>query len=300
VSEPDWRPTLDDAEWRRVDANYRDLLGERGYEHFAFVPFMAKHSPEAFMRYRLWVDTVTQGAGLDNGLPNPPYISLIIGHFYTVIRYPAGIYGDLAVARAGGAKKAEVADILAMAWLHSGPFGVNTAAQVGRDLMDDWDDADDAEGAGGMVWPDGWTVDHDAFRCGVDFTVPPAEEALAAEARSIEEWYLRVQGEVPDHIGFLARQYPLGLRAYRARWETSMVNSLPKQMVALCQLHLAASWRDPDSVRRTLHMCRVLDVSRDHVVQILTLAQFYLGDLGMDAGIRGAEELLEKWWSPRG
>lgn len=294
MTELDWRPSMDAAERRRIDVNYRELLGERGYEHFAFVPFMADLRPAALMRYRLWVDTVTHGVGLDSGLPNPPYICLVMGHFYTVLRYPAGIYGDLAVARTGGAQKAEVADLIAMAWLHSGPFGVNTVAQVGHEFMDEWEDGDEGSG---MVWPDGWQVDHDVLRCGVDFDRPPDPGEVDKENRLIEEWYLSVQGEVPSHVGFLARQYPLALRAYRARWETSMVNRLPKQLVALCQMHLAASWREPDSLRRTLHMCKELEVSRDHVVQVLTLAQFYLGDIGMDAGISGAEDLIERWWS---
>jgi hypothetical protein len=254
---------------------------------------MASLRPDALMRYRLWVDVVTHGVGLADGLPNPPYICLVMGHFYTVLRYPAGIYGDLAVARAGGATKREVGDILALAWLHAGPFGVNTAAQVGQEFMDEWTSDD---GGPGMTWPKGWDVVPDGFRCGVDFeAVRPAAEAMPAGIEVIRSWYLEVQGEVPDHVEFLARHYPLALLAYRARYETSMTGALPAQMIALCQLHLAASWRETAALRRALRMCRHFGVARDHVIQIVTLAQFYLGDVGMDSALTGVDEELETW-----
>lgn len=289
----DWRREMAPAEWDRIAANYRELLGETGYGHFEFVPFMAQLQPEALMRYRLWVDVVTNGVGFANGLPNPPYISLIIGHFYTVLRYPAGIYGDLAVARTGGATKTEVADIIKLAWLHSGPFGVNTVAQVARDFFADW--TSDA-GSSGMTWPANWIVQPDAFECGVDFESPAGSNDLpAGEISKIEEWHERVEGEVPAHVRFLAKEFPLALRAYRARVETSTRGTLPPQMIALCRLHLAASWGQSDAGRRALHMCRHFQVEREHVIQVLTLSQLYLGDTGMDAAIAGVEAELAKY-----
>jgi alkylhydroperoxidase/carboxymuconolactone decarboxylase family protein YurZ len=104
-----------------------------------------------------------------------------------------------------------------------------------------------------------------------------------------------VQGEVPAYVPFLATHYPLALKAFRARYETSMDGALPKQFIALCQLHLAACWRQPDAVRRTLHMSKHFGVTKNQAVQILTLAMLYLGDVAIDAALADVTDIIDAW-----
>ena len=113
--------------------------------------------------------------------------------------------------------------------------------------MQGWDpERDDGPG---IPWPDGWTVDPDAFRCGIDFSnATDTNEISDGDLAMIEDWHRRVQGDVPAYVGFLAAHYPLALKAFRARYETSMDGSLPKQYIALCQIQLSPARMD---VRRS-------------------------------------------------
>jgi hypothetical protein len=179
-----------------------------------------------------------------------------------------------------------------MAFLHSGPYGMNTSAAAAAEYLETWDDS----GAPGLTWPEGWAVDPEAFRCGIDFQrVEGATDVSPEHIAKIEEWHRTVQGEVPGYVRFLARHYPLALLAFRARYETSMTGTLPKQFIALCQVHLAACWVRPDALRRALHMARTFGVAKDHVVQILALAMLYLGDVRTDAALEGVDQMLVAW-----
>jgi hypothetical protein len=289
----DWSTQLTQSEWESIKGQYDALLGPGEVEElFRFVPFMHAVRPDALKRYRLWVNAVTQGIGLDDSMPNPPVASLVSGHFYATLPYPQGVAGDLFVAKHVGGTKQEVSDILAMAFLHAGPFGMNTTAAAVDEHMRTWDDS----GAQGLTWPEGWSVDPEAFRCGIDFEqAGDVNEISPDDLAKLEEWHLMVQGEVPAYVGFLAKHYPLALKAFRARYETSMTGTLPQEFVALCQVHLAACRVRPDALRRALHMARHFGVAKDHVVQILNLSMLYLGDIGMDAAIQGVDEILDAW-----
>jgi hypothetical protein len=289
-----WSTVLTEPEWQQVRDQYDRLLGPGELEElFRFVPFLHDVRPDALKRYRLFVDTVTQGIGLENPMPNPPVASLVSGHFYTTLPYPEGVAGDLFVARQFGGKRQEVADILTLAFLHSGPFGMNTSARAADPYLRSWDPADDGPG---IRWPDGWSVDPGAFRCGIDFSrMDDTNEILPSDLERIVEWHRRVQGAVPQYVPFLAKHYPLALKTFRARYETSMEGTLPKQFIALCHVHLAACWNRPDALSRALHMAKHFDVEKDQVVQILTLSMLYLGDIATDAAIGGLDGVLAEW-----
>jgi hypothetical protein len=294
TTESAWSTNLSDAEWRRVRQQYDDLLGPGELDElFRFVPFMREIRPDALKRYRLCVDTATQGTGLADGMPNPPVASLVSGHFYATLPYPEGVLGDLSVARQIGGTKQEVADIMALAFLHSGPCGMNATAKACDARMREWDS--DA-GETGVQWPDGWTVDSGAFRCGIDFDRDVESSGLSAEELNmIEAWHLRVQGEVPAYVTFLGKWHPLALRAFRARYETSTAGWLPKEFIALCHVHLAACWTRADALRRTLRMAKYFGVKKDQAVQILSLSMLYLGDIAMDGALEGVDEILDSW-----
>lgn len=290
----DWSTECSDEEWQGLEATYERLLGPGGLDAlFKFIPFMHDVRPDTLKRYRLDVDVVTQGVGLEDGMPNPPVCSMVAGHFYTTLPYSYGIEADLFVAKRYGGKKQEVADILGLAWLHAGMHGINVASRVSEPLMAAWGPEDDGPG---LPWPEEWDVDPGAFRCGIDFRDgDERNEITDAELELLRDWHLRVQGEVPHYVDLFARHYPLALKAFRARYETSTDGTLPKQFIALCFAQLSAHWKDAASLRRSLHMARHFGVKKDHAVQILAYSQLYLGDLGMDAALAGVDDLLDRW-----
>jgi hypothetical protein len=288
-----WDTHLTSQEWEAYLESYRGTQGIGNVDLVGFVPFMHHLHPESLKRYRLWFDTVGSGEGLDDALPRSPVVSMILAHHHVVVRHGDGILAEIIAARSEGASRREVADLLALAWLHSGPFGMNVAAGVSDTYMRLWDAGPEATG---VAWPEGWAPDPDAFRCGIDFATigdePPP--AAADQAALVEAWYRRVEGEVPRWVKFMSKHYPLALMAFRARYETSTTGTLPAQMIALCQVHLSASWTRPEALRRALHMARYFGVAKAHVVQVLALAQLYLGDIGMDAAIDGADDALSE------
>jgi hypothetical protein len=289
-----WSSVLTESEWQQVRQGYDRLLGPGQVDElFRFVPFLHEFRPDALKRYRLFIDTATQGVGFERGLPNPPVASLVSGHFYATLPYPEGVAGDLFVAKLVGGTKQEVADVLTLAFLHAGPFGMNTSVGAVYEHMRHWDAADEGPG---IPWPDGWVADPEAFRCGIDFsTVDDTNEIHGADLGKIEAWHTRVQGSIPVYVPFLAKHYPLALKAFRARYETSMEGTLPKQFIALCQVHLAACWNHRDALRRSLHMARYFGVEKDQVVQIVALSMLYLGDIGTDRTVDGLDGVLEEW-----
>jgi len=288
----DWSTESTEADYEAIVGHY-NYLGGSVMSRFRFVPVMQSVRPDALKRYRLIVNSVTDGVGLRDPLPNPPYISFIIAQFYCTLPYPQGFIADLEAARKQGAKKSEVADMMALGWLHAGPFGMNVVCTAAEDYLNAWDAND---GAPGLTWPKGWSVDRSVFECGIDFTNQTDENEISAEdLAKIEAWHLKWEGEVPTYVSFLAKHYPLALRTFRARYENAMGGNLPKELYALCKVHLSASWMKQDALRRALHMARRLGVSKDHVVQLLTLVQQYRGDIAMDSAIAGADEILSEW-----
>jgi alkylhydroperoxidase/carboxymuconolactone decarboxylase family protein YurZ len=289
-----WGTSVTPDEWAAIREGYDRLMGPgRLDDIFQFVPFMYRIRPDALKRYRLFVDTVTQGRGLEDGMPNPPVASLVSGHFYVTLPYPDGVLGDLFVASRINGTKQEVADILALSFLHSGPFGMNVIAHECQADLDRWVEGDNATG---ITWPEGWNIDASAFQCGIDFEAVVDDTDLSGrEYDLIEAWHLKVQGEVPAYVTFLGAHFPRALRAFRARYETSTGGQLPRQFIALCHVHLSACWGQTGSLRRSLRMARHFGVSKDHAVQIMALAMLYLGDVAMDSAVTDANEILADW-----
>jgi len=289
----DWGTEFPQSEYDNLVKQYGAFGGSEVMNRFRFVPFMYQLRPDALKRYRLWVNAVTGGVGLDDSLPNPPYVSIVMACFYITLPYAQGIIAEIACARKFGARKQEIADLLALGWIHSGPYGVNTIAEVAGPYMEAWEEND---GAPGVTWPEGWSVEPDVFRCGIDFSQGSDENHISpAELAKIKAWHRKWEGEVPKYVPFLAKHYPLALRALRARYENALMGSLPKQLIALCRVVLSAAWMRPDALRRSVYLAKQVGVSKDHVVQILVLAQLYIGDVGMDGAIDGMGTVLDRW-----
>ena len=304
----DWSPEFSLEDFEQLSADYaaystpgRFEIAEpapepRGAEQFRFASLMFDSRPDVLKRYRLHMNSMLMGADLEQPLPaKSPIFTLLWGHYYITQAYDEGTIADLLAARARGATKGEVAHLLALGWFHGGNIGMNNTARLADAWMRAWDPDD---GAPGLVWPDGWTVDPEVFRCGVDFSQPPDGEPLpAAELAAIEGWHRRWEGEVPAFVGFLGRYFPTALRTYRARYETAMEGAFPSQMVALIQVHFASVSAAPDALRRSLHLAKTVGITRDQAVQVIAFTQLYLSHIGMDTSVRGIEDVLERWGS---
>ena len=252
---------------------------------------MFEARPALLKRYRLWTNAQLKGADLEQPLPaTSPIFTIVSGHYYVVEGYDEGIVADILAMRARGARKAEVAHMLVLGWFHGGNIGINRTARLADAYMRAWDPDD---GAPGLVWPDGWTVDPEIFRCGVDFEL--GEPLRPAELEAIEAWHRRWEGEVPAFVGFLGRYFPTALRTYRARFEAATEGALPAQMIALVQIDVAAKRRHSAAVRRALHLAKGLGITRDQAVQLVAYAMRYVSHVGIDPAIAGSESSIASW-----
>ena len=151
------------------------------------------------------------------------------------------------------------------------------------------------DGAPGMEWPEGWRSDPSVFRCGIDF-LDVDEGRLDDEVELIREWHRRWQGEVPVYVDFYGRNWPLLLRAFRARYETATDGPLPCQLVVLLELDVALKRTHTSGARRLLRMAKTLGVTKDQVVQEVAFAQRLLGDDGIDETLLpGIADLVDAW-----
>lgn len=286
----DWTTAYTDDEYWALVKQY-EIAADR-IDLFAFAPFMYRLRPDALKRYRLFVNGVTQAVELPGGLPGFPYIQFMMLPFYAALGYEKGLLAEVKLARRLGASKAEVADILAVAWIHAGPNGQNHVASALDEFMNAW--VEENGDRSGLRWPADWSIDESAFLSGVEFG--PDTHKDQANVGAIMDWYRRVEGDVPPFVAILGEHYPLALTVFRARYENAMQSKvLPPQIVALSQLYLAASSANQDALRRTLHMTRHFGVARDHVVQALAQALTYQGDLFSNPGLSQVADSIRTW-----
>jgi hypothetical protein len=293
----DWSANrFSEAEMARMKGWYADTHGEENLDLVKFLEFWAELRPEALKAYRRCIETVVGPDGFESGLGGCSVFNML--HTYTILAYPQGVVYEIISARSRGATKAEVTDVLSLAWLHSGTVGMNTAATVASDYMLRWDPEESTPGtapaAKGMAYPAGWASDPDAFRSGIDLT--DVNTMTDAELKLLEDWHLRVQGVVPEYVSFLARHYPVALKVFRYRYEsviTQMV--LPKQMIAIMFLHTAAVRQQPDAVRRAAMMAKQFGVTKGQALHCLATDHRYLGDLFVEPAIKSVADMFEDW-----
>jgi hypothetical protein len=289
-TDQDWSTdSFSEAELARMKEWYVETHGESNLDLVKFVEFMGELRPEALKAYRRCVEMTVGPGGPANGLGAASVFMPL--HTYAVLCYSQGSLYEIISARGRGATKAEVVDVLSIAWLHSGSQGINIVAGIAHDYMHEWDAT---EPAGGLPFPDGWARDSEAFRSGLDFN--DMTTITQDEFRALKDWHQRVQGEVPAYVSFLGEHYPDALKVMRARYEGVMNQcSLPKQMIALLFLHTAGARRNPTAVRRAAVMAKEFGVTRGQVLHALTHVHRLLGDLFGDAAFESIHDLFDDW-----
>jgi hypothetical protein len=288
----DWSVEFTSDEWEKLAAKYSNGHGLGDMRFVPFIPMFYKLRPDALKRYKLYGATVEHGVGLSR--PMNTIIPLAM-HHYILDRYPLGYHYTLVATRRMGISKAEISDIFALAFFHGGAPPANALAEAVDHEIGLWaPDWEPNAQAPGFPWPEGWEVDAEAFACGIDFIKPHDNDLSPSDLDLIEDWHRKVEGDVPAFVRFAAKNNPLQLLAFRARFEQTMQGHLPKQYIALARLELAGFRRDSNMLRRAIHMARHFSVPRDQVVQALGHLQMH-GDIGMDTTMETAAAILEEW-----
>jgi hypothetical protein len=281
----DWSTeTLTSDEARNLLAWYSAAHVRDGVELSRMPTFLIEHNPAGFKQYRRFIREIDRAC---NGvaLPDAAHLLLFL-YTYAALGYERGILYCTISARQLGASVGEALDTLRLAAVAAGPLGLDAAGGI-TEYLRDWRSEGDGRG---LDWPEGWAPRPDAFSTGLDLGSP---ELAPAELARIEEWCRSFYGEV--NVKTLATLHPTAFKAQRARFETSLGDTLPVQMAPLCMLHLAAvrQWQKP--TLRAAQLARGLGVERGPVVSTLFWAAMYGGDIVTESAIETLAPLLEAW-----
>jgi len=210
---------------------------------------------------------------------------MLFMHYYAITGFTRGVIVEIQFGRHS---KAEVADALAIALMHSFGVGLFTVAAEVQDYLRIYPGP-----AEPISWPDGWTPDPEFFRAGLDFSTP---ELLPGELERIESWYTRVTGEVPRFVRFLGEVSPNVLKAYRNRFENT-VRALPKQALPWLQVHYHALVANEEGLRDNILLARGFGMTQRQVVDALLWAMLYGGVEVISLVDRVAGDLIRRWGS---
>lgn len=189
-------------------------------------------------------------------------------HYYAIVGYEEGIKYMIRSAHTAGGTKAEIMDTLAIAFLHCGPRGMAYVVHAnGMDLLR-------TEPEPQLRWPEGWSFDPKAFDSGVDFS---SREATAEDMARIRDWYLKTLGEVPRYVDFLAQYRPRLLKAYRNRFEHTIRDGLPKQMMPYLLLHYNGLRGFRDGIREAVLLGRAMGMTRPQLLDAIVNDTLYGG-----------------------
>jgi hypothetical protein len=198
-----------------------------------------------------------------------------------------GAFYEVIAARALGATKAQIVELIRLAALFGGPVGMNPLGELMGDYLDEWVD----DPAPPIAWPPGWAPDIDAFRSGIDLTT---DVLTPDEIDLIAAWHRRMYGEVPDYVSLVADLFPTAYKTQRIRHEAAVTGALPAQLLPLLILHLAVVDLGPRSIRRAVQMARALGVRRHHVMATLFWATVGGGELALEDAIDPLRDLVSE------
>lgn len=210
-------------------------------------------------------------------------------HWYSCNRVPGGVLHEVMGSQEMGASKAQVNEIFGLAFMHSGPCGFNEVYSQAFDYMTSY-----KEPTHSITWPKGWSPDAEAFRTGLDFDNPVLTDA---EKDLLEKWYVDTVGYLPRSVSTLVKYNPSFVKQHRAKFEGALsTGALPKQMVPYILIHYNMNRGFRDGIREATLLGKAWGMSRDHVVNALTLGTGYMAGIdGMYIVDEAIGDLLEQW-----
>lgn len=212
------------------------------------------------------------------------WTTLLYLHHYAVTGFREGVAYQIENARTCGFTRDQVVAVLAVAFQHSGPGGMAAVAASAGGLDDYVEVAPPRP-----LFPANWAPDPSALECGLD---PSTEELSADELAAIREWCRTRLGEVPSHVTFLAEHAPALLKSVRLRFERTVRDHLPVQLLPLLQLHLHVSRGSEDGIREALLLARALGVTRADAVWAICGGLMHGGTAALSLVQRSAADLI--------
>ncbi|RFB06248.1 hypothetical protein [Parvularcula marina] len=208
-------------------------------------------NPEVLKRYRLYCSLTLR--------VEPRVMGNGTLAFYALNGYETGCRYFVQSYHQDGLSKDELLEVIAMAFVHAGPRGMQTIAKALEGF--EFNDTPNPR----AKFPDGWAPDIEAFRSGIDYSTV---ELTIEERRKVEDWYLRTIGEIPPYVTFMANHRPQLFKTHRSRME-NMLYHLPKQMWPTSMLYYHVMSRTAEGIRENVLLCKSWGVSKSDALDTI-------------------------------
>ena len=234
-------------------------------------------NPEVLKRYRLYCSLTlrVQPAVMGGGTLA----------FYMLMGYVKGARYCMHSFLNDGLSRAQALEMIAIAFIHAGPRGMETIAEAMEGL--DFAERPDPPAR----FPDGWAPDVDAFRSGIDYSTV---DLTGPEKAKLYDWYLRTLGEIPPYVRFMAEHRPRLLKTHRARIE-NMLYVLPKQVYPTALLYYHVMSRTAEGIRENVLLCKAWGVSKSDTLDVIGNALVYGQMEGATMVQREAGDIFDGW-----
>lgn len=205
--------------------------------------------------------------------------------FYMLMGYVKGARYCMHSFLNDGLSRAQANEMIAIAFIHAGPRGMETIQEAMADL--DFPEAPNPA----AKFPKGWAVDLDAFKSGLDFSTV----TLSADEKSrLYDWYLRTIGEIPPYVRFMAEHRPALMKTHRARIE-NLLYTLPKQVYPTALLYYHVMSRTAEGIRENVLLCKAWGVSKSDTLDVIGNALVY-GQMEAASMVqREAGDIFDGW-----
>jgi hypothetical protein len=267
-----------------IEANLMHYWSWRGSTYEFAVKSMMLDANPAFSKLHRW------GADFYGRPHHENIITLAIHNLHTYVMegWETGILNEFVTLRRNGLAKEKTMELVMFAQIWAGIRGMGHVVRAVGDTY---------PALGGpreplAPWPEGWDVDPDAFRSGLDLSVRTMTDA---DRTNLEEWYERTIGYLPESIRFGLKYHPDFVKVNRAKWEV-VIKTLPKQVAPwqLIRHHMTAG--SVDGLREAVSLGRAWGISRDLTIRGITNSSYYTaGFEGLYTAQKAVEDILDNW-----
>jgi alkylhydroperoxidase/carboxymuconolactone decarboxylase family protein YurZ len=286
ISDWDGQRPFTPGETEQLLAWYAENHGEGNLDLVKFAKFLIETDSATMKQYLRYCRAIVEGVG-GQALP-VGMLQLQILSYYVVVRNDRGILYECVGARKSGASKSEVLETIRLAYLESGPPGMNAVAELTEQYLRDWPEG---ERSGSLSWPKGWTPTSGSAETVLDVGSDRLTDAEMSGASQMSE----LAGPTPRTIQRLAALHPSACKAYLFRLQSALSGPLPRQVIPLLSLFVSVALVRPNAMRMAMERAKKLGVGRSYVIETVFWALLYCGQTGIDVVADTVWDVMDEW-----
>ena len=206
-------------------------------------------------------------------------------HSYMMYGWETGILNQFNLQRRNGLAKEQIMELVMFSQIYAGMRGLGHVFRAVGETLPAWGPPNEPL----AEFPPGWSVDAEAFKCGLDMsTLDPTPQ----DAENLRAWYERTVGHVPDSIQFGLKYHPKFVKINRVKWEVA-IKTLPKQVAPWLLLRHHTITGSVAGLREAALLGRAWGITSELIVQgVVSSAYFFTGFEGLTAAHAALDDIL--------